>query len=71
MQYEPQAPQSLSSQRGKGMGADRRGIGCALGFASRHLELGDVRDIFNRCGFALASEKARKRLPVGKSGRRA
>ena len=61
--------ESFGWQRGKGMGADRRGIRGVLGFASRHLEFGDVRDIFNRCGFALASEKARKRLPGGKPAR--
>jgi len=65
MQYEAE----LGCQRWKGLGPDRPGIGGVLGFASRHLEIGDVCDIFNRCGFALASEKARKRLPVGKSAR--
>src|SRR5262249_48134569 len=69
MQYEAEPPESFGWQRWKGMGVDRQGIGGVLGFASRPLKLRDVRDIFDRCGVAPASEKPRKQLPVGKSGR--
>src|SRR5262245_15472263 len=43
--------------------ADRPRIAGATGLAAGHLELRDVRHVFDRRGIAAASEKARERLP--------
>src|SRR5262245_4742650 len=70
MQYEAQCNELFHSQRWKSPGTDWQDIRGVAGLAARHLELRDVRDILNRCGLALVSEKARERLPLMKPARR-
>src|SRR5262249_39273970 len=57
-----------SQERLKKLLADPHGSHGVAGFALRHLELGDIRDVFNRRSVALASEKAREHLPVLQPG---
>lgn len=51
-------------QRRDSLCADRQGIRGVVSLAPGHLELSDVGDVFNRCGIAQASKKARKGLTV-------
>src|SRR5262245_12092849 len=60
-----------SQERLKNQRADRHGSRGVAGFALRHLEFGDIRDVFNRRGVALASEKAREHLPALKTSHNA